>query len=131
MDYRQAVRYGVYAAEQVLDIFEKENPSDNRVRLAIDAARMCIDNPSEENKKRAREAEDAILDVPGTAALAAYYAGRAAYYADWAVAYAAGAAKYAVWAAGYAGREMQLKILNYGIQLLKEENVRKKNSGIF
>jgi len=112
MDYHQAVRYAVFSAEQVLDIFEKKYPNDNRARQAIEAARMCIDNPSEENKKRAREAADAILDVPGYAADAAYYAACAAYYA---ACYAARAAYYA------AGEETQLKILNYGIQLLERK----------
>ena len=68
MSYKQYVRYAVYAAEQVIDIFEKKYPNDNRPRLAIGAAKRCIDNPSDKN----------AADAAAYAAWAAARAARAA-----------------------------------------------------
>ena len=53
MNYKMYVSYAVFAAESVLSIFEKQHPNDKRPRQAIEAAKKCIDNPSEENKKAA------------------------------------------------------------------------------
>ncbi len=89
MTYKQYVSYAVFAAEQVLDIFENKYPDDKRPRKAIQAAKKCIKNPSKENKKAA--------DV------------YAAAYAD----------AYADAAAAAAKKKMQIKILEYGIKLLK------------
>ena len=50
MTYKQYVSYAVYAEEQVIDIFEKKYPDDKRPRLAIEAAKKCIKNPSKENR---------------------------------------------------------------------------------
>jgi len=97
MEYQDYVAYGVFAAEQVLPIFEEAYPDDKRPRKAIEVAKRCIKNPSEKNKEAARAA--------WVAAEAAAEAARAA----WA---AAGAA---------AGAAMQLKILQYGMKLLTEE----------
>ena len=44
MKYKQYVSYAVYAAEQVIDIYEKKYPDDDRPRKAIKAARKCIKN---------------------------------------------------------------------------------------
>ena len=82
MERKQYLAYAIYAAEQVLDIYEKKYPDNKKPRLAIEAAKKCLIDDSQENR---------------TAAAAAY--------AD---AYA------------YAAREkMQIKILNYGIELLE------------
>jgi hypothetical protein len=40
----------------VLPIFEKEFPDDDRPRKAIEAARRCIDDPSDGNKAAAEAA---------------------------------------------------------------------------
>ena len=56
MDYKQYVSYAVFAAELVIDIFEKEFPDDNRPRTAIEVAKKCIKNPNDENKKEAARA---------------------------------------------------------------------------
>ena len=71
MEYSDYVRYAVFAAEQVLDIFEKKYPNDKRPRLAIEAAKKCIDNPSDKNKKVAYAAAYAA-----DAAYAAAYAAK-------------------------------------------------------
>ena len=50
MEYKQYVSYAVFAAEKVIGIYEKKYPDDKRPRQAIEAAKKCIKNPSQENK---------------------------------------------------------------------------------
>ena len=108
MTYHDYVSYAVFAAEQVINIYEKKYPDDKRPRQAIEAAKKCIDDPSEKNKEAAG------------AAWAAAEAARAAAEAAWA---ATGAAWAAAGATAEAARAaMQLKILNYGMKLLEEPN---------
>ena len=97
MDKTQRAKYAIFAAEQVLHIFEKKYPDDLRPRKAIEAAKEHLNNPCEKTKK--------------AAAAAAY----AAAYAAAAVDAAADAddAAYAV------RKEMQTRIINYGIELIK------------
>ena len=90
------VRYAVYAAEAVIDIYEKKYPNDDRPRKAIEAAKVYIANPSEENAAAC-----------GSAAFAAR---SSAYAAD---AYAAEAAAYAA-----GDKNMLEKIISYGLTLL-------------
>jgi hypothetical protein len=113
LPYKQRVMYAVFAAEQVIDIFEKKHPNNKAPRLAIEAAKKCIDDPSEKNKKAAAAYADAA-DAAAYAAYAAYAA------ADAAAAYAAAAYAAAAYAAAYEKKEMQYKILNYGISLLED-----------
>ena len=148
MTYKQYVSYAVFAAEQVIDIYEKEYPDDKRPRQAIKAVKKCIDDPSDENKWAAAEAAEAV-GAAVKAAWAAAWAAEAA-WAAWAAraavkavkaawaaraagaavkaaeaagaagaAWAARAAAEAAGAAGAAGAAMQKKILNYGIKLLQ------------
>ena len=101
MNKKQKVQYAIFAAEQVLYIFEKKYPGDLRPRKAIEAAKAYLNNPSEKTK-----AADAAY---------AAYAAAAAY-----AAYAAAAADAAAAAAAAATRkDMQNKILEYGVGLLK------------
>ena len=102
------IRYAVYAARQVLDIFEKEYPNDDRPRKAIQAARGYIKNPTQSNKSitYTYAAADAAAD-----AYAAYAAG-----AGYATAYAAARA-----AAYAASPKLPIKILKYGMRLLKTQ----------
>ena len=139
MEYKQCVSYAVFAAELVIDIFEKEFPDDKRPREAIEAAKRCIENPNEENKKEAANAaraacsaSDSAADwaasrAAGSASLSAWSASSAA---DWAAdssadraAYSASsaassAARATARAAGWA--KILKKILKYGIKLLTE-----------
>ena len=101
MDYKQYVSYAVFAAEQVIQIYEKKYPDDKRSREAIEAAKKCIKNPSEKNKKAADAAADAAAHA-------------AAYAAAHAAAYAAAHA-----AADAAAHTMKIKILEYGMKLLE------------
>ena len=92
MERKQKNKYAVFAAQQVLDIYEKKYPDDLRPRKAIDAALKCIGNDTEENRNAA-----------GAACAAAYAAAGASGAAD------------------YAADALKIKVLNYGIELLKAE----------
>ena len=156
MTYRQYVSYAVYAAEQVIDLYEKQCPDDKRPRQAIEAAKKCIDNPSEENKQAADAAIYAADAATYAATYAAYTAARAATYAADAAAraatYAADVAAYAARAATYAATyavhvaaravhvaaraadvaanaanaAMKKKILKYGVQLSAAGLIKRK-----
>jgi len=113
MEYKQYVTYAVYAAELVIKRFEKKYPNDKRPRKAIEAAKKCISDPSEENKKDA--------DAAAAAADAAYAAdaAAAAAYAAADAAYAAYAADAAAYAADAARKNTFIKIIKFGLELLK------------
>ena len=96
------IRYAVFAAEQVLPLFTQKYPDDDRPVAAIEAAKNYIKNPT---KKNADAAAYAAADAADAA-----HAAHAAAYAAYAAAHAAHAA---------AKREMQIKIINYGLTLLK------------
>jgi len=64
-------RYAIFAAKQVLSIFEKEYPKDKRPRLAIRAAENCIKNPLNENKKAAYSAANSAANSAADAAYSA------------------------------------------------------------
>lgn len=67
MTYKRYVRYAVYAAEQVIKIYEDKYPNDKRPREAIDAAKECIKNPSAKNKKAANAAANSALSAANSA----------------------------------------------------------------
>jgi hypothetical protein len=134
MTYKQYVSYAVFAAEQVLDIFEKKYPNNKRPRLAIEAAKRCIKAPTKKNKTAADAAYTAAAHAAyaADAADAAYAVGAAgaAYAAAYAAAgaahaaYAAAAAHaaYAAYAAGAADarKEIRKRSIEYGIKLLRK-----------
>ena len=125
---KQNLKLAIFAAEQVIEFFEKKHPDDKRPRTAIDAAKAVLKRNTKANRDKARadaadaadaanyayDAADAAAAYAADAAYAAAYA--AAYYAAYAAAYAANAAN-AVNAA--AKKEMQSRIINFGINLLK------------
>ena len=119
MTYAQYVNYAVYAAEQVIDIYEIKYPNDNRPRTAIASAKKCIKNPSAKNKHAASDAAYAASAAYGAAYSTADAASAVAEAASTAYAAGAGYAAGAVYAAY--GATMKLKILKYGIKLLKED----------
>jgi len=131
MSHEQQVRYAIYAAEQVIEIYEQEYPNDDRPRKAIEAAKNYLDNPSEAAAEAAKVAW-AVAKAAAWAAEAADAAEVAAEVAAWAAdaaRAAEAAAEAAAWAAAWAARaagvvtfeEMLTKILNHGIQILTEE----------
>ena len=104
------IKYAVFAAREVLPIFEKRYPKDLRPRLALEAAEKFISDPSEINKDTACAAADAVRAARAAACAAC---------ADAAAAYAAHAAASA--AAAYADVNITKKIVQYGLKLLKEQ----------
>ena len=92
--------FAIWCAEQVLPVFEDRYPNDDRPRRAIEAAKVAIENPSEENKMVAIAAAY-TADAASWAARAAYAAADAdaAYAASWAARAASWAARAAYAAA--------------------------------
>jgi len=131
------IRYAVFAAEQVIGIFEKRNPNDNRPRNAINSALNYIKNPDAAAATNAvayaaadaAAAANAVADAAAYAAHAAAHATYAAAAADDATTYVVAHATHSAYAAAYvaaddaayAANKMRLSVLNYGISLLKEE----------
>lgn len=111
-------RYAVFAARQVLHIFEEKYPDDDRPRKAIEAAEAVIKRNTADNRKRARLAADNTAHLCIAAEDAADCA---AFYGD-----ASLAASSIMWAANYAaaydsneGKYTIIKALKYGMELLK------------
>ena len=98
-----AVRYAVFAAREVLPIFEDKYPHYNRPRAAIESAEAWLANPCEETMNAA-DAAYAAADAAYAAADAAYAAADAAYAAARAAVSAASAADAAASAAYAAAR---------------------------
>ena len=128
MNYKQRVSYAVYAAKQVLPNFEDENPHDKNPREAIEAAIRCIKNPSKKNKdaarSSARSAARSACSVASTysATDSAYSAVHSADSAH--SAYSANSAYSAADSAAHsvvAFEKMEIKIIKYGLKLLKGE----------
>jgi hypothetical protein len=104
-DKMQNIKYAIFAAEQVINIYEKQYPNDYRPRNAIEAAKDYLQNPNEKTAYAAAytaadaaAAAAAAYDIANTAAYTAAYpaANAAAYPAANAAAYpAANAAAYA------------------------------------
>jgi len=117
MEYKQYVSYAVFAAEQVIKNYEKQYPDDKRPREAIEAAKKCIENPSDENKKEAANAAREAYWVADRAARAAGWAACSA--ADRSASSAGRAAKNAADSAASRAKILK-KTLKYGIKLLRE-----------
>ncbi len=103
------VRYAIFAAEHVLDIYEKSYPDDKRPRVAIEKAREVLEKPD-------RETRDSALASAWGSALAIARAADAAADAD----ATAGDAALASWAA------IRRKIINYGVSLLDQGDKNEK-----
>jgi len=132
MKRKQYLAYAVFAARQVLSIYEKKYLNDDRPRKAIEAVEKCIKSDTKKNRyaaaaaaanaaAAAANAADAAYAAAYAAANAAYAAANAAYAADAAANAAAAAdAAYAAANAAAAIKKMRIKILNYGIKLLNQ-----------
>ena len=120
-DKTQNVKYAIFAAEQVIGIYEAKYPEDNRPRKAIEAAKAYLNNPTARAADAAYAAADAAYAAARAADAAANAAANAAEYAAYAAARAAANAAYAAaHAADAADVEMQKKIIEYGIILVKK-----------
>ena len=112
----QCVEYAIFAAEQVIKIFEDKHPDDKRPRNAIEAAKKYLKDPTEENRRSAAYAAYAAAAADAAYAHAAY-----------AAAYAAADAAYAAAAAAAAAKEkMQAKILKHGLKILGRHKMKYK-----
>jgi len=131
-DKMQSVKYAVFAAEQVLNIYEKKYPKDDRPGLAIETAKKYLENPNAKTAYAARAYAEATAAAAYVAYAAAADATYAAADATAAAAYAAAAADdaaYAADAAAYAARagaavgaaagDIKTSIINFGLELLK------------
>ena len=92
----QSIKYAVFAARQVLDIYEEEYPADQRPREAIEATEGYLKEYLRCSSKKTAHAAYAFRVVIGTAAHKAHAAAHEAYAAAYAshVAYAAAYAAY-------------------------------------
>ena len=120
---KQYLQYAIFAAREVLHIFEEKYPGDKRPRKAIEAAEKCLKNPRGKDTAHyvAKAAAYASKAAAYAAAYAADYASKAADAAD-AADYAAYASKAADYAADAAKIKLQIKILKHGIELLETED---------
>ena len=101
MDGTERVKYAIYAAKQVLKIFEDKYPNDKRPREAINAVERWVNAPNEKNNADAANAANE--------------------------AYAAANDTYADANAANAAADVRIKMLKYGILLLDKQNKDKTN----
>jgi len=130
------IRYAIFAAEQVLSLFEEAYPGDDRPRKAIAAAKEYLEDKTARAAARAaraaaradRAADKAADRAAWAAARAASAAARAASAADSAAsaadraASAVRAAANAAWAVSADRAGMLSKIIDYGVSLLRAAN---------
>ena len=140
-------QYAIYAAEQVLPIFEKWYPDNYEPRMAIEAAKLFLKEPTTKNEDAADwarcgaadMADNAPFGIDSAADAAACAAETVCAFTDNAATLAESAVENACEAvradyirnnirssddeSGYAdaekeGNKMKLKIINYGLMLL-------------
>ena len=93
LNRKDGIRYAIYAAEQVIEIFEKKYPKDDRPRKAIEAAKAVLKKNNVKTRAAAYDASAAAnaasnaANAASNAAYAAAYAAYAAYAAPLAAAY--------------------------------------------
>jgi len=136
MSEEQCKQFAIYAAEEVLHIFEAEYPNDDRPRLAIVAAKIALESNTPANREAARDAADAAYAAGAYVACAADAAGAAAdaaaYGASGATYGASDAARDAARAAGdaYADPDaagavarvvMQERLIRKAVKMLEEK----------
>lgn len=97
---RQKIKYAIYAAKQVIDIYEKKYLNDDRPRKAIKAAEKYLNRQSIKNAAIAAVASVAVADAAAASAAVAAAVAASAFASD-------------------ARKELQIKILNFGWELLK------------
>jgi hypothetical protein len=127
LNHKNRIRYAVYAAEQVVEIFEKKHPDDKRPRKAIEAAKAVSKKNNEVNRDAAT---DAAAHAAANATHAAAHAAANAAYAAVDAANAARAAYTAAYAADAAYSEdaadaaTKEKIIRYGLKLFNAERLK-------
>mgnify|MGYP001581383534 CR=1 FL=1 len=81
MTQEQKLRYAIFAAEQVINIYEKKYPQNDKPRKAIEAAKAVLKNDTPETRAAAADAAAAAYAAADAAAAAADAAYAAAVYA--------------------------------------------------
>lgn len=89
---KDSIALAIYAAELVIDIYEKKYPDDNRPRKAIDAAKKVLKRDTAKNRAAASAAAWDIGDASDTVWYAAWTAASDDRHASRAAALAASAA---------------------------------------
>ena len=105
MDRKQYIEYAIFAAEQVIDVYEEAYPEDDRPRKAIEAAQHCLKRNTVKNRSAARSAA-------ASAVRSAESTGWSAASAGWSAASAASAARSAGW-------RMHKEIIRKGIEIMR------------
>jgi len=84
--HQDKVKFGIYCAELVIDIYER-NYDSKAPRFAIEAAKAWVESPTEQNRKAACAAASAAVSAAASAAAvcnddsAAFEAADAAFFA--------------------------------------------------
>jgi len=124
MTHEQRIRYAIYAAEQVIELYEKQYPNDKRPREAIEAAKAYLKDPSDEKKDAARAAAWAAWAAAEEAG-AEWAAWAGAAEAAWVTEAAVGeGAALAAWAAGVtevAENKLKKRTIENGLKILEQE----------
>jgi hypothetical protein len=125
----ELVKYAVFAAEQVLYLYENKYPDDDRPRKAIEAAKKYINDPSSENASSAASTSASAAASSASASSAAAAYASAVYASASAAASSASAAAEASSAAASSASaaaeaasnaELKTKIINYGLSLIED-----------
>ena len=135
LDHKNKIRYAVFAAKKVLNLYESKHPQDLRPRKAIEAAEKVLANDSVENRAAADSASDAAADAAAADAVcyaacsAASYASHAtsAYYDitySASILHASCAVIYSVdaYSAYSANPSLKTEIIMYGLSLIYKED---------
>jgi fatty acid/phospholipid biosynthesis enzyme len=125
MKYKQYVSYAIYAAEQVIDIYEKKYPDNKKPREAIESAKKCLISPSKKNKAIAAKASEsasmasamAFVNSDTSSAVASATAMNAASAAAYSKIYAEESVNNATLVSDMP-KKMRIKILKHGLKLL-------------
>ena len=119
---KDSVAFAIYAAELVLNNYEKEHPDDLRPRQAIEAAKKVLFHDTPENRSAARSAAWSAWSAAWSAAeSAAWSAESAARSAAWSAAWSARSAESAARSAESAARSATYKKLgNWMVNHIKE-----------
>ena len=125
LDDTQRRKLAIFAASEVLHIFEEKYPDDKRPREAIEAAQKYLDKEITLAELKEKRVASVAAVACGYAAFACGYAAVAASAASAASVAAVAAANAANAAAYYAAdaarKEMQEKIIRYAIKLRGEK----------
>ena len=129
----QSVAYAIYAAELVIENYEKKYPGDDRPRKAIETARAVLKHDTEETRSAAKSASRSAWSAKSAAESAARSAARSVRSAtdsdEFAAVCAESAARSAAWSVAESAWSAtwfatMKKILEYGIMLLTNSQTR-------